>query len=380
MQQSTRQQCVMIIAGEASGDLHGANLVRAMQEKKSNLFFCGIGGQAMKAAGVRILVDASTLAVVGITEVLAKLPSLIKGMAAAKRLLKALKPDLLILIDFPDFNLRVATLAKRLGVPVLYYISPQVWAWRSGRVKKIRKLVDHVAVILPFEEEFFKSQNIPVTFVGHPLLDSRGDDFTQKPVCHAGADRTIGLLPGSRDREIARHLPVMLDAARLIRERAGNVKFIVSVAPSVEKESIEKIISQASDADCYETICQGVGKIFQQSSLVIAASGTVTLQAALAGTPLVIIYKVSPLTYWLGRALIKVDTVSLVNLIAGRRVVPELLQGDATADKIADVTAEMLNDRQYLEKVISELGDVRDTLGSPGASVRVADIADKMMY
>ncbi|MBW1867026.1 MAG: lipid-A-disaccharide synthase [Deltaproteobacteria bacterium] len=379
MQQSTRQQCVMIIAGEASGDLHGANLVRAMQEKKSNLFFCGIGGQAMKAAGVRIAVDASTLAVVGITEVLAKLPSLIKGMAAAKRLLKALKPDLLILIDFPDFNLRVAALAKRLGVPVLYYISPQVWAWRSGRVKKIRKLVDHVAVILPFEEEFFKSQNIPVTFVGHPLLDNRGDDFAQKPVCYPGADRTIGLLPGSRDREIARHLPVMLDAARLIRERAGNVRFIVSVAPSVEKKSIEAIISQAPDADCYETVCQGVGQIFQQSSLVIAASGTVTLQAALAGTPLVIIYKVSPLTYWLGRALIKVDSVSLVNLIAGRRVVPELLQGDATADKIADVTAEMLNDRQHLEKVISELGDVRDTLGSPGASKRVADIADKMM-
>lgn len=379
MQQSFPQQCVMIIAGEASGDLHGANLVKAMQAVNPDLFFCGIGGQAMKRAGVRILVDASTLAVVGITEVLAKLPNLLKGMTAAKRLLKTLKPDLLILIDFPDFNLRVATLAKRLGVPVLYYISPQIWAWRPGRVKKIRKLVNHVAVILPFEEKFFQSHNIPVTFVGHPLLDDRGDNFAKKPIWHAGATRTIGLLPGSRDREITRHLPVMLDAARLIRKQAGNVKFIVSVAPSVEKASIETIISQAPDADCYKTVCRGVEEIFQQSSLVVAASGTVTLQAALAGTPVVIIYKVSPLTYWLGRTLIKVDTVSLVNLIAGRRIVPELLQGDATAEKIAEVAAEMLNDRQHLEKVTSELGDVRDALGSPGASAKVADIADKMM-
>jgi len=379
MQQSIRQQCVMIIAGEASGDLHGANLVRAMLKNNPDLFFCGIGGRDLRAAGVRILVDASTLAVVGITEVLVKLPSLIKGMTAVKRLLKALKPDLLILIDFPDFNLHVAAVAKRLKVPVLYYISPQVWAWRSGRVKKIRKLVDHVAVILPFEEDFFKSQNIPVTFVGHPLLDNPMVDFAPKSGCHGGTVRTIGLLPGSRDREIARHLPVMLDAARLIRERTGNVKFIVSVAPSVEKESIEAIISQAQDADCYETVCQGVENIFQQSSLVIAASGTVTLQAALAITPVVIIYKVSPVSYWLGRALIQVENISLVNLIAGCKIVPELIQKDVSARNIAELVTEILSDEKQMEAMRDELGKVRNILGGPGASAKVAGIALDML-
>ncbi|OQY06894.1 MAG: lipid-A-disaccharide synthase [Desulfobacteraceae bacterium 4572_123] len=379
MQQSIRQQCVMIIAGEASGDLHGANLVRCMRKNNPDLFFCGIGGRDLRAAGVRILVDASTLAVVGITEVLVKLPSLIKGMTAVKRLLKALKPDLLILIDFPDFNLHVAAVAKRINVPVLYYISPQVWAWRSGRVKKIRKLVDHVAVILPFEEDFFKSQNIPVTFVGHPLLDNPMVDFAPKPECHGGTVRTIGLLPGSRDREIARHLPVMLDAARLIRERTGNVKFIVSVAPSVEKESIEAIISQARDADCYETVCQGVEKIFQQSSLVIAASGTVTLQAALAITPVVIIYKVSPVSYWLGRALIQVESISLVNLIAGCKIVPELIQKDASALNIAELVTGILSDEKQMEAMRDELGKVRNILGGPGASAKVAGIALDML-
>ncbi len=373
------QQCVMIIAGEASGDLHGSKLVRAMRERSKALFFCGIGGQALKEAGVRILFDASELAVVGITEAFSKMPSIFKGMAVAKKLLKSLHPDLLILIDFPDFNLRVAAAAKKLRIPVLYYISPQVWAWRPGRVKKIKALVDHVAVILPFEEDFFKAHDVPVTFVGHPLLDT-----TLPPKDKAIKKRTedipvIGLLPGSRDREIERHLPVMLDAAWILKERIKDVKFIISVAPSMEKKYVEQIVERRKKQADFETVTDGVEKVFERSRLVIAVSGTVTLEAAISGTPAVVIYKVSPLSYRVGKAMIKVKNISLVNLIAGKEIIPELLQSKASPENIAEAVLEMLNDGPGLERLKNELFGVRDALGGPGASERTAEIALDML-
>ena len=216
MKPGTNQFCVAILAGEASGDQHGARLVSAMQKKNPALFFCGMGGDALRQAGVRIVMEASELTVVGITEVFAKIPAILKGMAKIKKLLKSLRPDLLILIDFPDFNLHIAAVAKKLDIPVLYYISPQIWAWRQGRVKRIGKLVDHMAVILPFEQRFYKEHNVPVTFVGHPLLDT--DLPAAGPVLNAEPDgpTVIGLVPGSRDNEIIRHLPVMLDTADLL--------------------------------------------------------------------------------------------------------------------------------------------------------------------
>ncbi len=400
------QKCVAIIAGEASGDLHGSKLVMAMRKKNKDLFFCGIGGQALKDAGVRILVDASELAVVGITEVFSRLPNLFRGMALIKKLLKSLRPDLLILIDFPDFNLRVAATAKKLGVPVLYYISPQVWAWRPGRVKKIGKLVDHVAVILPFEEDFYKKHEIPVTFVGHPLLD------TNSKTCDGGQARlprlskstkrlralsmardggqaefkkgdedilAIGLLPGSRDREIERHLPVMLDAARNLAGRIRKVKFIISLVPSAERKYVEELIEKYKSAADFELECDGVEKVFKRCRLVVAASGTVTLEAAISGIPMIIIYKMSSVTYWLGRALIRVKNISLVNLIAGKNIVPELLQDKASPENIADTAFNMLSDAQGLERLKNEILGIRDVLGGPGASERVADIALSML-
>ncbi|MCP4371501.1 MAG: lipid-A-disaccharide synthase, partial [Deltaproteobacteria bacterium] len=223
-----KPKCIMIIAGEASGDLHGSKLVHAMREKNRDLFFCGIGGKALKDAGVRIIVDASQLAVVGLTEVFSKIPSLFRGMAISKKLLNSLKPDLLIIIDFPDFNLNVAAAAKKAGIPVLYYISPQLWAWRPGRVNRIRKIVDHVAVILPFEKDFYKRHQVKVSFVGHPLLDTH--PALEKSLTAANTEniQTIGLLPGSRDREIARLLPVMLQSARILLKRDNRIKFIIS--------------------------------------------------------------------------------------------------------------------------------------------------------
>ncbi len=375
------QKCIMIIAGEASGDLHGAKLVLAMREKNSDLFFCGIGGKALKSAGVRILVDASELAVVGISEVFSKMPSLFRGMSVAKKLLKSLKPDLLIIIDFPDFNLHIAGTAKKLGIPVLYYISPQVWAWRPGRVKKIRKIVDHVAVILPFEEKFFRKHQIQATFVGHPLLDTHL--LLEESSIEKSAEDipVIGLLPGSRDREITTLLPVMLQSARILLEHDKNMKFIVSVAPSIKRKFVETIVEEHRGEYDFELVSDTMENVLKRCRLAVVASGTVTLEAAIFGIPMIIIYKVSPVTYWLGRMLVRsrVKNFGLVNLIAGRDIAPELLQGEVSSKIIADMAFKMLNDASGLEETRNELLGIKDVLGGPGASKRVANIALNML-
>jgi len=379
MMPNPEQKCVMIIAGEASGDQHGAKLVRAMRRRNNGLSFSGIGGQAMKDAGVRVEVDASTLAVVGITEVLSKTSHLLHGLRVAKQLLKNLRPDLLVLIDFPDFNLHVAATAKKLGIPVLYYICPQVWAWRPGRVQKIKKRVDHLAVILPFEADFFRRHAIPVTFVGHPLLDTQSLSGFDNAAPATRAKKIVGLLPGSRDREIVRLLPTMLAAADNLTRRSSDIKFLVSVAPSVAKESVAAIVRSHSVEADIELVEGGVRSVFRKSSLVVAASGTVTLEAAIWGTPMIIVYRVSTLTYWMGKALAKVKYIGLVNLIADKEIVPELIQHDASADNIADNVSKLLNDDSRLQNLKDELLKAREALGRPGASERVAEIALNMI-
>jgi lipid-A-disaccharide synthase len=367
-------RCVMIVAGEASGDLHGANLVRALRREAPGLFVCGIGGDRLRAEGVRILLDASRLAVVGITEVLAKLPAVWEALRLAKKLLQSLRPDLLILIDFPDFNLRVARMAKKCGVPVLYYVSPQIWAWRRGRVQTIKQRVDHMAVILPFEAGFYQSHGVPVTFVGHPLLDVWGS-APPPPPAGLVASPVVGLLPGSREGEIQRLLPVMLQAARRLETQFGTIRFLVSVAPTVNREQVGGILQRFPGRAPIAVVAGGIEPILRGCHLVLAASGTVTLEAAIGGMPMVIVYKVSPLSYRIGKALIRVKHISLVNLIAGRELVPELIQDQANPVNIAAAAAKMLADPRQLATLRTELLKIRSLLGGGGASGRVAAIA-----
>jgi lipid-A-disaccharide synthase len=369
----------MIIAGETSGDLHGARLVNAMQDRKDSLFFCGVGGPALKAAGVRVLVDISELAVVGFTEVFAKLPTILRRLAAVKKLLKVLKPDLLILIDFPEFNLNVAAAAKKIGIPVLYYISPQIWAWRPRRVRRIGRRVDHMAVILPFEERFYQDHHVPVTYVGHPLLDSGLPDVNELLDAKTDSTPVIGLLPGSRESEITRHIPVMMETAALLNKRYPGIRFLLSHAPAVPREQLDDILAHCQTDVDFEVVSDDVVHLFKQCHLVVAASGTVTLQAAIYGIPMVIIYKVSTLSYWLGRALVRVNNIGLVNLIAGKEIVPEFIQHEACASNIATKVSKMLNDVAGRRDMQRQLVEIRDVLGGVGASRRVADIALGML-
>ncbi len=368
--------CVMIITGEASGDYHGARVVAALKKRRPDLFCIGIGGGCMARAGVRIRLDAHRLAVVGITEIFAKARILVSGLATARGMVKSLRPDLLILVDFPDFNLMVAKTARKCGVPVLYYISPQIWAWRSGRVKKIRDRVDHMAVILPFEAAFYSDHKVPATFVGHPLLDAAAPP--PRPV-EPRAGFTLGLLPGSRDREVSQLLPDMLAAARLLSRKHPGIRFVLAMAPSVDPRLVSRIIADYGDKLPLDIETDGVEKVFSQSTLAVAASGTVTLEAAIAGVPTVIVYKVSTLSYWLGRALVRVKHIGLANLIAGREIVPELIQRAVTPENIAGALSRMIGDPVALSACREALLALREKLGGPGASDRVALLAEQML-
>ncbi len=366
---------VVMVAGEASGDQHGAHLIRELGRRYSELRVVGVGGRAMLAAGARIVKPADQLAVVGVTEVLAKIPCLLSAMTELKRLLAREKPDLLILIDFPDFNLHLAATAKHLGVPVLYYISPQIWAWRARRVRKIKARVDHMAVILPFEKDFYTRHGVPVSFVGHPLMDAADSAAPPPP-----GDRppVIGLFPGSRDREVSRLLPEMLRGAAILQRSMRNLQFVVSRAPTIAPAMIENIVHQAGlpqTGITDEPVCA----LFKRCRLAVAASGTVTLEAALGCTPMVITYRVSPLSYLLGRLMIKVEHIGLVNLIAGRRLVPELVQHQVTGKEIARQVHSLLSDPGVYDHVCAGLLDVRRKLGSAGASRRVVELACSLM-
>ncbi|NTV13375.1 MAG: lipid-A-disaccharide synthase [Desulfobulbaceae bacterium] len=369
----------MLITGEASGDMHGANLIRAMRESAPGVQVCGMGGPELVAAGMEILFDASRLAVVGLAEVFSHLGDIRAARALLGERLARERPDLLILIDLPDFNLMMAKKAKQLGVPVFYYISPQVWAWRSGRVKKIRRLVDRLAVILPFEQEFYRQRGLAVDFVGHPLLDtvksssSRSEFFARQGIV-PGSRPVLGLLPGSRISEVRTMLPIFLAAARLLTARIGPLLCLLPVAATVSDELLAESGLAESGLEIH-AIREGRYDLMAACNAVMAASGTVTLELAILQVPMVVAYRVSPVTYFLGRRLIKVKYASLVNLVADREVVPELMQSQATPENISRALLPLLGDAQAAARMKVELGLVVGRLGGSGASRRAAAVA-----
>lgn len=372
---------IMIIAGEASGDLHGSALVRESRVLDPALRFFGIGGSLMRAEGVATLVDAREMAVVGLVEVLAHFPTIFRAFRKMEKILKQNPPDLLILIDYPDFNLRLAKIAKSVGVKVLYYISPQVWAWRVGRVKKIARIVDRMAVVFPFEVPFYEKEGVPVSFVGHPLVDSVRPTMSREMAQTAfGIDpnsRTVGLFPGSRKQEIRTHLPILLESARLLLERFPELQFILPLASSLERADLESFLEGSGIA---VSIVEGKGyDVMQVCDAIISVSGTVTLEIALIGVPMVIIYRVSPLTYQAAKRLIRVDHVGICNIVADQRVVRELIQHEAQPEIIAEEISRILTDSSYADAIRSGLSEVRERLGSGGCSVRVAEIVQEML-
>jgi lipid-A-disaccharide synthase len=367
----------MIVAGEASGDIYGADLVLEALKLDPGLRFSGIGGARMREAGVETLVDSSDMAVVGLVEVIKHFDVISAAFRKLKQIVLNDAPDLLILIDYPGFNLRLAKVAKKAGIKVLYYISPQIWAWRQGRVKKIARLVDHMAVILPFEAPFYEKAGVPVTFVGHPMLD----------LVNVGLDRTaaatsfnldpsrkiVGLFPGSRRNEIEKLLPVIIAAAGKLKERFPDIQFILPLASTLQEDDIIPLLSTAG---LDVTITRDrIHDMIRACDAVISVSGTVTLEIALVGTPMVIIYKLSPLTYQLAKRLVKVDNIGLCNIVAGETVVQELIQDQANPAAIAAEVGKLLCDTAYHATIVRKLGEVYSKLGSGGASLRVAKLA-----
>ena len=370
----------MIVAGEASGDLHGATLATALRAVEPQARCFGVGGDRMAAAGVEILYHMRHLAVVGFAEVLWHLRDVRRALNLLTTVARTQRVDAVVLLDYPDFNL---TLARRLRravpeVPIVYYISPQIWAWRSGRVHSISRLVDTMLVILPFEEEIYASAGVEVEFVGHPLLDvaessSKREEFSARHAIPAAAT-WIGLLPGSRRVEIERLLPRMLGAAELLAQEDTECAFLVPLSSSVEQDVYEEMFKNlgADVVSRVYPIADDYYATLQHCQLAAVCSGTATLEAALMDTPAVVVYRTSWLTYNLAKSLVHVRDMALVNLIAGRRVVPELLQHEVTAERIADELRSFLQDDGRRQDVRAALAEVRESLGSAGASQRAA--------
>ncbi len=335
----------------------------------------------MEAAGVKILFSASHMAVVGLTEVFSRLHRIGLAFLKLKHLLKTRRPDLLIPMDYPEFNIALAGRAKRYKVPVLYYISPQVWAWRRGRIKKIARRVDRMAVILPFEEEFYRKTSLNVEYVGHPLLDSFSHNLNRSGTIKETGPRNnypiLGLLPGSRSEEIRKLLPIMLKAVEILSSRYGNLECVLPIAPTISPDLVESVLKQSplkiriSKGDVYEALTG--------CDLALVTSGTATLETAMKEVPMIVVYRASPITFWAAKMVVKVPFMGLVNLVAGEQVVPELIQDEVTPHRLAHEAIDILESRQKKENMIRKLRMVTNKLGKGGASQRTAKIALEMM-
>jgi lipid-A-disaccharide synthase len=377
-----KTKTVMIVAGEASGDMHGASLVREMLRIDPSVNFYGIGGNRMQDAGVKLLVNASETAVVGLTEVISKFGTLFRIIRQVKKSLDEMKPELVILIDYPDFNLNfVAPAAKKRNIKIFYYISPQVWAWRKSRINKIKRLVDKMAVILPFEVDTYAKKGYAVDYVGHPLLDlvkpAYSKQESRKIFNLDESKTTIGLLPGSRQSEVVKLLPEMLKAAEIMAQKIQSLQFILPLADTLEEKTIGDIVSGFTIN--IKVISGQTYDVISCCDLAIVASGTATLETALLRVPMIIIYKLSPITYFIGKLIINAKNIGLANIIAGKTVVPELIQDDANGNRIAAEAMDILTDEEKKQEIIKELAAIRSKLGNPGAARKTALLAYDML-
>jgi lipid-A-disaccharide synthase len=368
---------ILIVTGEASGDLHGAELARALRHQEPGVRLLGMGGERMQQAGVELIFDNRELGVMGVVEVFGRWKSVLSAFGAIKGVLERKTVDLVVMIDSPDFNLRVARMAKRMGLSTVYYIGPKVWAWRSGRVRTIKKWVDRMLVIFPFEEKFYRDAGVPCEYVGNPLMDEipgaqdRGAARRQFGLPAEGP--VIALLPGSRRMEIDRLLRVMVEAFARIRAEFPTAAGVVPVAPSFSLNDLRREAgSGGEDSSGIRWISGEAPRVLACSDFAIVASGTATLEAAVVDTPMVIVYKVAPLTMLLARLLVKIRSAGLVNILAGRCVAPEFLQSDATPENVANAVLDYWRNPAKRQEQRKDLEEIRRILGGPGAARRAA--------
>ena len=364
-------QKVMIIAGEASGDLHGAGVVRELLKKNPKLDVFGVGGDKMKREGMNLVYHIRELGFMGFLEVIKHLPFIKVMEHTLEQIVKFKKPDVLLLIDYPGFNLRFAKRVRKYGPKIVYYVSPQVWAWHRSRVKKMRGIVDSMLVVFPFEVDFYRQENIPVEFVGHPLLEVLDVGLTRKNFCKRyGIDpsrKILGLIPGSRRQEIEMIFPVMLRAARMIAAEE-EMEIAVAVAPTLE----ESFFRMRYNLEGVHLVKGATYDVMSQSHFAFVTSGTATLETACFGTPMFVLYKTSWLTYLIGRLLIRVRNIGLVNIIAGKTIAPEFIQHRVSVGTLVKEALKTLRDEGLLKTMRAELSLLKKQLGSAGASKRVA--------
>jgi lipid-A-disaccharide synthase len=372
---------VFISAGEASGDMHAGRLAEKIKGLRPSLRMLGLGGERMRSAGVELLFHVEQLSFMGFFEVISHLPFMRKVLRTSAQTLRRERPELVILVDYPGFNLRLATEARKLGLKVMYYIGPQIWAWGKSRLERIRRDVDKMVVILPFEEELYRDAGVDCEFVGHPLLEEISFNSDREEFYgHLGIPREkliLGLLPGSRPQEVKRILPIMLKAAQKVTEKVSQIVPVVGLAPSLRAEIVRPYLRAYGKE--VRLLQDGIYDLMSHSHLMMVASGTATLETAIAGTPFVIVYKTSLLTYLLARRMILIPYIGLVNVVAGKKIVPEFVQGRAKAEKISAELLSLLRDRQRYELMKTELEAIRGRLGEPGASLRTAEIATGMI-
>lgn len=362
---------ILLSAGEASGDTYGAQLIDALRQLSPGARFFGMGGEKMRSVGCELLVDAKDVAVVGLVEVVKHLPDIRRRFRRLVDEAAQRKPDAAVLIDFPDFNLRLARELHRLGIPVFYFVSPQIWAWRTGRVKQIQRYVRKMIVIFPFEQEFYRRHGVDVTYVGHPLAYAAAPDIAREDFAAQfeldPARPWIALLPGSRRKEVLLNLPEIAEAARRLQEQGAEYDFVLPVASTLEHDWLRSQLGQARHRGSLQQIrlTHDARATLRHSRAAVVASGTATVEAALAGTPFVVVYRLASLTWLLGRRLVSLDTFAMPNLIAGRKIVTELIQDDCTAENIARELNALLPDGPRREQMLRDLGEVREKLRDP---------------